>query len=183
MSRLRREQKEYSFEPEVIGLGEIHGLSLPGEQISLNRYALVQLLAEMGLLDHEIALCLGMNPSSFHACVRKDPELMKALQEGKRVPDRQVEMALFQTALGYNYTERVIEEEIMISKDQENKGLLIETITGKKVKTAEKHQPPNVQAQIFWLKNRLPKLWRDRTETTITLRDRAEIAHKAGGID
>ena len=34
--------------------------------------------------------------------------------------------------------------------------------------TTSKHVPGDVTAQIYWLKNRKPKQWRDRQETAIT---------------
>jgi hypothetical protein len=86
-------------------------------------------------------------------------------------------MSLFQLALGYNYQETVVEEEYVVNILN---GVRTETPIGKKIKKAHKHQAANPTAVLFWLKNRLPKVWKDRVEATITLRDRAEMAHKFG---
>ena len=48
--------------------------------------------------------------------------------------------------------------------------------TGKKIREAEKwvaveeevHIPPQVTAQIFWLKNRKPDQWREKNDLTLT---------------
>ena len=33
----------------------------------------------------------------------------------------------------------------------------------------DKHYPPDSTAAIFWLKNRQPKVWRDRVEQKVVL--------------
>ena len=177
MSRLKR--REYSIEPDshnsILDLPAC--LAGTNELIEISRYKIVQLLAEMGLFQHEIALCLNMNEKTFDTHLTRDPKLREALHLGKRKPDQQVQMSLYQLALGYNFQETTVEEEYLVSvKD----GLRIETPIGKKVKKSNKHQPANPTAVLFWLKNRLPKVWKDRVEATITLRDRAEMAHRFG---
>jgi len=177
MSRLKR--REYSVVPEVYNIpGASTCLAGIEEEIKISRYFLVRLLAEMGLFNHEIALCLNMNENTFETHLQRDPKLREALTLGKRKPDQQVQMSLYQLALGYNFQEITVEEEFLVN---EKNGLRAETLIGKKIKTSNKHQPANPTAVLFWLKNRLPKIWKDRVEATITLRDRAEMAHRLGG--
>jgi len=177
MSRLKR--REYSIKPDSHNFITDLPSCLVGkkETIEISRYKIVQLLAEMGLFQHEIALCLNMNEDTFEKHLTVDEKLRTALQLGKRKPDQQVQMSLYQLALGYNFQETTVEEEYIVSSKD---GVLCETIIGKKVKKANKHQPANPTAVLFWLKNRLPKVWKDRVEATITLRDRAEMAHRFG---
>ena len=177
MSRLKK--REYSIKADSHnGVMDLPApLSYPTEEIVISRYTIVRLLAEMGLFQHEIALCLNMGNTAFNNALAKDPKLMEAFQLGKRKPDQQVQMSLYQLALGYNFQETVVEEEYLIS---EKNGIRIETPIAKKIKKLNKHQPANPTAVLFWLKNRLPKVWKDRVEATITLRDRAEMAHKFG---
>ena len=177
MSRLKR--REYSISPDrhLALFDEPTCLSSVEEDIKINRYTIVRLLAEMGLFQHEIALCLNMNEVTFEGQLSKDPKLREAITLGKRKPDQQVQMSLYQLALGYNFQETTVEEEYIVS---EKGGCRTEQMIGKKVKKAHKHQPANPTAVLFWLKNRLPKIWKDRVEATITLRDRAEMAHRFG---
>jgi len=177
MSRLKR--REYSISPDshVTVYDKPTCLATVEEEIKINRYTIVRLLAEMGLFNHEIALCLNMNENTFETNLTRDPKLREAVTLGKRKPDQQVQMSLYQLALGYNFQETVVEEEYLVS---EKGGFKVETMIGKKVKKANKHQPANPTAVLFWLKNRLPKIWKDRVEATITLRDRAEMAHRFG---
>ena len=58
-----------------------------------------------------------------------------------------VENALFKRATGYT---EIVTEIIEGGKD------------GRRVKTTEKHIPPDTASIIFWLKNRCPDKWRDR---------------------
>lgn len=103
--------------------------------------------ARDGLTDEQIANNAGISPSTLYAWKDKFPELSEALKKGKDVVDRQVENALLKRALGFRYTEVRIEES---EKD------------GQKITRTEKVIPPDTTAQIFWLKNRKPKDWRDR---------------------
>ena len=56
---------------------------------------------------------------------------------------------MLKRALGYDYTEQRIEKS---DKD------------GTKIVQILKHVPADTTAQIFWLKNRKPDVWRDRRE-------------------
>ena len=68
-----------------------------------------------------------------------------ALKKGKDIADAQVVNALFKTATGFTYYEDIA------------------TATGDVVQ-AQRFAKPNTTAQIFWLKNRQPDRWRDKTE-------------------
>ena len=70
---------------------------------------------------------------------------MQALKKGKDWADVQVENALFKRATGHDYEEMTWED-------------------GKLTKVVKKHIAGDVTAQIFWLKNRRPDLWRDKRE-------------------
>ena len=69
--------------------------------------------------------------------------------------DRQVENALLKRALGYSY-EEVTKE---ICEDPETGNLEM-----KITKKVRKEVVPDTTAQIFWLKNRKPDVWRDKHE-------------------
>ena len=105
--------------------------------------------ARDGLVNEQIAQQIGIHPSTLYDWQNKYPEIAEALKQGKEVVDRQVESALLKRALGYEY-----EEVKMIATES----------GGKRVEKTRKQVLPDVGAQIFWLKNRKPKEWRDRQE-------------------
>ena len=105
--------------------------------------------ARDGLVNEQIAQNIGIHPSTLYDWQNKYPEIAEALKQGKEVVDRQVESALLKRALGYEY-----EEIKMIATES----------GGKRVEKTRKQVLPDVGAQIFWLKNRKPKEWRDKQE-------------------
>ena len=73
--------------------------------------------------------------------------------------DREVEEALHRRACGYEAEDTVCEEN--------EKGV--------RVRTTRYHIPGDVRAMIFWLKNRRPKIWRDKQDA-----DDSEEGEKKG---
>lgn len=104
--------------------------------------------ARDGLTDEQIAEKIKITPSTLYEWKKRYSEISEALKKGKEVVDRQVENALLKRALGYQYTERMVEQ----SED------------GTKIRTTVKEVVPDTTAQIFWLKNRRPDLWRDKQQ-------------------
>ena len=109
--------------------------------------------ARDGLTDKQIAENMGVAYSTFRDWIKRFPALSAPLKRGKEVIDRQVENALLKRALGYEYVET--------TKELTDLGL---TVT----KQVTKQVAPDTTAQIFWLKNRKPKEWRDKKETEVT---------------
>ena len=109
--------------------------------------------ARDGLTDKQIAEIMGVAYSTFRDWIKRFPALSAPLKRGKEVIDRQVENALLKRALGYEYVET--------TKELTDLGL---TVT----KQVTKQVAPDTTAQIFWLKNRKPKEWRDKKETEVT---------------
>ena len=86
------------------------------------------------------------------------------LKKGKEVVDIQVENALLKRALGYSYTEVTKERVVDYDpKTGEATGSHME-ITKEVIKEVQ----PDVTAQIFWLKNRKPDVWRDRKDVGLS---------------
>lgn len=108
--------------------------------------------ARDGLTDEQLAAKIGITAATLYDWKNKYPEISEALKRGKEVVDIEVENALLKRALGYDYTE----ERVEVSKENGKKS----------VKTTQtvKHVPPDVTAQIFWLKNRRPDRWRDKQQ-------------------
>lgn len=127
--------------------------------------------ARDGLIDEQIAHNIGIARSTLYGWKNDYPVIDEALRKGKEVVDREVENALLNKALGYNYIEEQESEEI--DPDGE--------VTKKKT-TRTKHVSADTTAQIFWLKNRKPAEWRDRKEVDVSggleIKDRAELFAK-----
>lgn len=125
--------------------------------ISKEGLLLIEGWARDGLTDKQIATDkIGIGMTTFYEWLKKYPKFRESLKKGKEVVDRQVENALLRRALGYDY------EEITQNKDANGK------ISTKKI---TRHMPPDVTAQIFWLKNRKPDIWRDKREIEQTVED------------
>lgn len=105
--------------------------------------------ARNGLTEEQIAKNIGISRSTLSEWKIKFPEIAESLKKGKEVVDIQVENALLKRALGYKHTE------MEIIKSEKN---------GTTIKTVTKEVAPDVVAQIFWLKNRNPDVWRDKPE-------------------
>ena len=110
---------------------------------------LIEGWARDGLTDEQIASNMGVSRSTLNSWKDKYPDILDALKKGKEIVDRQVENALLKRALGYEYEE--------IKEKYEFGELSERTVTKKQV-------VPDTTAQIFWLKNRKPKDWRDKQE-------------------
>lgn len=101
--------------------------------------------ARDGLTDEQISSNMGITTSTLYVWKNKYSEISEALKKGKEVVDRQVENALLKRALGYKYDEVTIED-------------------GVETKRVTKEVVPDTTAQIFWLKNRKPYVWRDKKD-------------------
>ena len=98
---------------------------------------------------------MGIHPATFYVWLKKYNDIADALKRGKAPVDMMVENALLNRALGYEYKE-VTRERILDRKTGQYKL----TVTKETTKTV----PPDVVAQIFWLKNRRPDLWREKRQ-------------------
>jgi transposase-like protein len=109
-------------------------------------------LAQKGKTIQEIAKIIGVGERTLYAWQGKHKDFMRALKEAKQVADGIVEASLFARAVGYSHPE-----------------LKVFCHNGKII-TCEvmKHYAPDVTAQIFWLKNRQPELWRERHELSVS---------------
>ena len=119
--------------------------------------------AKDGLTDEQIAQNMGISRSTLSDWKNKFPDISNALKKGKEIVDRQVENALLKRALGYKYDEITRElKEVVNPETGEVEEALVET------KRVTKEVQPDVTAQIFWLKNRKPDVWRDKKETELS---------------
>ena len=116
----------------------------------------IQGWARDGLTEEQICHNIGISRSTFHRWRKLCPAISEHLKKGREVVDILVENALLKSALGYTYDE--VKTETFSDGSQ-------------KVTHTIKEVLPNSTAQIFWLKNRKPKEWRDRRETAVQVQE------------
>lgn len=130
---------------------------------------LIEGWARDGLTDEQISYNMGISRETLHQWKNKYSDISDALKKGKEVVDRLVENALLKRALGYEYTETKI-----VHSDKD----------GDKVEKTVKQIVPDTTAQIFWLKNRKPKDWKDKQYVEAdeeALKKLDEVLGKIGG--
>ena len=109
--------------------------------------------ARDGLTDEQIAHNIGISRKTLSDWKNKYGDISDTLKKGKEVVDIQVENALLKRALGYEFVE--------VTKELAETGLIV-------TKKVTKQQAPDTTAAIFWLKNRKPNEWRDKSQTELS---------------
>lgn len=116
-------------------------------------------LARRGCTDAQISEVLGVSEVSFNTWKVKHG-FLESLNDAKGEADDLVERSLFERALGYDHPDT----KVFCMKNGE-----VVTVP------VIKHEPPDVTACIFWLKNRRKLAWRDSKDVehsgTITIED------------
>ena len=118
--------------------------------------------ARDGLTDKQIAeKKIGISERSFTRWKDKYPSIKSALKEGKAPVDTDVENAMLKSALGHKETVR---KPIKLRTTKRKDGM---EITEEHVEYVDEevYIPPQVVAQIFWLKNRKKDYWKDKPES------------------
>ena len=109
-------------------------------------------LAIKGLIDKEIYNILGISEVTGIEWKKKYPEFNKALNEGKRNINQEVENKLIDLALGYEFDS----EQIVIVSDGSQIGSHWERVPVKK------RIEPNLGAIKEWSWNRNPNRWKNK---------------------
>lgn len=132
------------------------------EWLADNNLTRIEGWARDGLRNEDIAAKMGVSPSTFYEYVKKYSEISDAIKRGKAPVDFEVENAMLKSALGHKETVR---KPIRLRTTRRKDGM---EITEEHVEyfDEEVYIPPQVSAQIFWLKNRKPDIWRDKKELT-----------------
>jgi hypothetical protein len=108
-------------------------------------------LCELGATDIEIADFFGVSDRTIYRWLIKYPSFCQSLKAGKDAADERVERSLYHKATGYTFeSEKIFQHQGEIVRAPYTE-----------------HVPPDTTAMIFWLKNRRPENWRDRSEHLI----------------
>lgn len=131
----------------------------------------VEKLCKLGATDKEIADFFEVDEATINRWKIEHPEFCESIKKGKVIADTNVSQKLYQRAMGYSYDE-VHYEKINVDVDKveetDNEDLKMEVY---KKKLITKEVVPDTTAQIFWLKNRQRKYWRDKQEMGFTDKD------------
>ena len=119
-------------------------------------------LSLLGATNDQLSDFFHISGSTLDKWIAEKPEFSGALKEGKARADSEVADSLYNRALGYEVMEQ---QAIKVRDGKDSNGGIIERVEIVEVK---RFVPPDTTACIFWLKNRQPELWRDKTESKIT---------------
>lgn len=112
-------------------------------------------LCALGATDLELADFFDVNVLTIYRWKNRYPDFCNALTVAKAEADERVERSLYNRAVGYTY-----DGEKIITVAQGGGVSEVRRVAIKE------HVPPDVTAQIFWLKNRRKDTWRDRVDNT-----------------
>ena len=115
------------------------------EELVAPRLDTIEGLYREGWTLAAVANFLGISEKSLCNYKNQHPELAEALKRGNDDAVYAVENALLRSALGYTYEEQELTK---------NGNVIV----------VQKYAKPNVNAQIFFLKNRARHKWRDKVE-------------------
>jgi hypothetical protein len=107
-------------------------------------------LAHAGFTDKEIAHFLKIHISTLYLWASEHKEFFDALRTAKDAPDERVRQTLYRKALGYTYEDT----KTYFPAGADEPVTVPITV----------HVPADTTSCIFWLKNRRPNEWRERSE-------------------
>lgn len=134
------------------------------EWLTENGLLRIQGWARDGLNDEEIAGNMGIHVSTLYEWEKKYDEISEAIREGKDVPDRKVENALYQSCFDHTIT---VKKAFKVKRvwfedgkrcEEEHLELADETVA----------IPANEKAQEFWLSNRKREEWSKKEKLELT---------------
>ncbi len=107
----------------------------------------------IGATDKDLATAFGVSEQTINTWKQKYPPFLESLKRGKATADAKVAECLFKRATGYDH-----------------KAVKIFCQDGETFEHEfTEHYPPDTTAQIFWLKNRQPHLFRQNPEVAVTV--------------
>lgn len=157
-------QEKGKIKGRTLKKAKIKRASRPGRSVKYDEtFPLkAQDYARRGMIDMQIARKLGIARSTYYDYQKQFPEFSEAIKKGKMPVDIEVENALLKRAKGFEYEEVHVEYKPTGKEDEETKKR--PTL----IKKIKKFIVPDTAACAFWLKNRRPKLWKDRHDVDVS---------------
>ena len=120
---------------------------------------------------------MGISKTTFYAWLLKYPDISDAIKNGKAPVDIEVENTMLKSAMGHYVTVKkpmkMRTEKRLKKKDKDGREYETGVIVEEHIEYVDEqiYVPPNVTAQIFWLKNRKPDQWKDKREQVVSTKD------------
>ena len=128
---------------------------------------------EDGCTNKEAAERAGINEDTLYTWLKEKPDFSemakRARKDGEANAIHRVENSLLELAMGFEYEEVATEYESRPNPDPEAKDKYIPVI--KKQKRTKKRIVQSVEAIRFYLSNKCPEEWKNRTDGNINLGD------------
>ncbi len=119
--------------------------------------AKIEEFARSGYTVRQICKKLNISPETFYKWKREKVDVSDAFERGRKVLSDSLVPHLRKRAKGFSYTKTT--KEMQFTKDEEGN----ETREMVIVKKVKKQYPPDVSALKFFLNNRLPDEWQERS--------------------
>lgn len=129
-------------------------------------------LTLMGATDEKLASFFNVAESTINLWKLEYPEFSESITRGKEIADSEIAESLFHRAKGYSHPEDDIRT-VAAGGNMGSEIVITPTV---------KHYPPDTAAASLWLRNRQPKLWRDKVETAHTGPDGGPIQHEIANL-
>lgn len=128
---------------------------------------------EDGLTNKQAAEKAGITETTFYEWMNDKPSFPKSVQRAREIGERKaiarVEASLLDLAVGFEYEEVATEYESRPNPDTESTEKYIPVI--KKQKRTKKRVVQSIEAIRFYLSNKCPEVWKNRTDGNINIGD------------
>lgn len=128
---------------------------------------------EDGLTNKQAAEKAGINESTFYTWLNDFDNFHKSVQRARDIGEKKsiakVEQSLLDLALGFEYEEVATEYESKPNPDQTATEKYIPVI--KRQKRYKKRVVQSIEAIRFYLSNKCPEVWKNRTDGNLNLGD------------
>lgn len=128
---------------------------------------------EDGMTNKEAAERAGVSEDTFYTWLNDKPEFSELVQHARAIGEKKsiasVEASLLELAMGFEYEEVATDYESRLNPDPYAKDKYIPVI--KKQKRMKKRVVQSIEAIRFYLSNKCPEVWKNRTDGNLNLGD------------
>ncbi len=145
--------------PEAHNTGKGRGVGGGQPTLFKEEYAALahRMCAIMGATNKELAEVLGVTDRTISNWIAAYPEFKTAVSSGKLIADTNVAAALYKTEVGYEYPDMDIRT-VALGGNAGSEIVITPII---------KIVQPNPTSIQWWLKNRRPAAWKDKSDVTV----------------
>lgn len=141
----------------------------------MDNIEMIEMWAYEGVKEKEIARRIGVSDRTLRTYKTKEERVFSALNNPQKSSSDLVEYSLLKLALGYEYEDEELVKQKTTSYDPEGNKIIKEEYVKIKIKKKVK---PDVQAQKFWLINKLGKNWCDNPQKLEINKELMELRKK-----